>query len=365
MRYFQLAISLIILFVIHTKVGKKRHLKIEDENNYVKELRMNYSNNSNFSIYISNKNMNSTTLNYVTNKIILYNEEYFSKSLSKINIEANKFCFLDSVEQMFKSCDYIKKKKNESESDYGVIFLMNDITQLRYLQNLYYLNINNFRENYDYKGIIYANSTDHLQLVNQDINRPVFETDTETFDQILAYLKYNDKKFIELRINYIYDNTKQLMPVDYLTQMSNLAFFISSVTFIIWHIRLIYYRKHIMAIQKVLTILPYAKLLISYLLILYLDQSLIYNDKFTLETDFTIIYLDTAITTLNSIYKTVLWFLIILISNGWKLFIDNFSRYELKKFVTLYLVIYLALCFDQILDYSFNKTFNVKFIFNF
>jgi hypothetical protein len=62
------------------------------------------------------------------------------------------------------------------------------------------------------------------------------------------------------------------------------------------------------------------------------------------------IYLDTIITTLNSIFKTILWFMIIMIASGWQIFKIVLTREEMKRYIAIYILIYIAICFDQIID---------------
>lgn len=62
------------------------------------------------------------------------------------------------------------------------------------------------------------------------------------------------------------------------------------------------------------------------------------------------IYIETIITTLSSIFKTVFWFMIILISFGWQMYKYFLSREEMKKFIGIYICIYLSVAFDQIID---------------
>ena len=47
------------------------------------------------------------------------------------------------------------------------------------------------------------------------------------------------------------------------------------------------------------------------------------------------IYVDTALITLSAIYKTILWFLILMVSLGWKISIQSLRREDLKFFMKM------------------------------
>lgn len=75
------------------------------------------------------------------------------------------------------------------------------------------------------------------------------------------------------------------------------------------------------------------------------------------------IYLDTIITTLTSILKTILWFIIVMISTGWQIYKNILTREEMRRFIALYVFIYLAVCFDQIIDIMANARIGRVYIY--
>ena len=62
------------------------------------------------------------------------------------------------------------------------------------------------------------------------------------------------------------------------------------------------------------------------------------------------IYIDTALITLSAIFKTILWFIILLIACGWKISVQTLSREDLKFLMKMFLLIYIVMCLDQIID---------------
>ena len=64
------------------------------------------------------------------------------------------------------------------------------------------------------------------------------------------------------------------------------------------------------------------------------------------------IFVDTALITLSAIYKSLLWFMTLLICYGWNIIIFSLSREDLKFLMKMFFFIYVAMCLDQIIDSS-------------
>lgn len=62
------------------------------------------------------------------------------------------------------------------------------------------------------------------------------------------------------------------------------------------------------------------------------------------------IFIDTILITLNACYRTILWFMILLICSGWKISVQTFRIEELKFFMKMLLIIYIIMCLDQMID---------------
>ena len=62
------------------------------------------------------------------------------------------------------------------------------------------------------------------------------------------------------------------------------------------------------------------------------------------------IYVDTALITLSAIYKTILWFAILLVAIGWKISVQTLRRQDLSFLIKMFLFIYILTCIDQIID---------------
>jgi len=60
--------------------------------------------------------------------------------------------------------------------------------------------------------------------------------------------------------------------------------------------------------------------------------------------------------TLQSVYRTFFWFILLLLAYGWILYRESISSENVRRFVLYYIFIYLAIFFDPFLDtaYSLN-----------
>jgi hypothetical protein len=122
---------------------------------------------------------------------------------------------------------------------------------------------------------------------------------------------------------------------------------ISVLFVVIWHYATYkIYSSYITPLQKILTALPYLKAILAILMVFYIQQGS-FDPK---NKSMVSVYLDTIIATLNSIFKTILWFLIIIVATGWQLYKSVLNRDEMRKFIALYIFIYITVCFDQIID---------------
>ena len=200
--------------------------------------------------------------------------------------------------------------------------------------------------NFNYKAVIYHNDSTPLNLIIQDIRHPVFEVDSEAFENLKRFTDIKNK----IKISITYDNTSSMMPMKFLQITSYLSVIIMSIYFLWWHfISFQIFRENYTHIQKVLTLILYLKFFITFLLFSYLkllDSDL--NSPNSLDE----IFLITCASTANTFYKTLLLFFVVVLSNGWRIITDNFPREKLKRLVAIYLIIYFCFCFDQMIDIS-------------
>lgn len=116
-----------------------------------------------------------------------------------------------------------------------------------------------------------------------------------------------------------------------------------------------FHSNQISHLQKILSSLPYIKLFLSPMIIYYIK----YANKSDTDASALLVtvYLDTIISALWAIYKTLFWFLAILVSSGWQIHKTELTRIETRQFVAIYIIIYFFLCFDKIIDIMVGRTF--------
>jgi hypothetical protein len=121
------------------------------------------------------------------------------------------------------------------------------------------------------------------------------------------------------------------------------------------------YREHTTTLQKALMALTDLRFILALFTIYYFQAT---KTKYSLEDkDDQLInmYIETIIVTLNSVFSTLLWFVMFLVSYGWHIHRNIFTRQELRKLVGIFILLYIIVCFDQILDLVFKVSiYNVK-----
>ena len=138
-------------------------------------------------------------------------------------------------------------------------------------------------------------------------------------------------------------------PFKYLFITSSLTFFFSLFILIYWNYRLKRSRD-VITLQKFLMFLPYLNLILSFLIGLEAYSLIGQNPNDDYDSS---IYLETALFTVNAIFRAVLWIFFVLVAAGWQIAKHSFSSEEIKHFIKIFVFIYLMMCIDQIID-SFN-----------
>jgi len=212
---------------------------------------------------------------------------------------------------------YLKNKLKEnsinishSEKKLNYILLLDNLEYLQLLQTFIYHNQlgKNF-SNLNYDAMIYYNNTVPLNLIIQDIRHPVYESDESVFQSLkrISELKRNFK------ITIIYDNISVLIPINFLNSTSTFSIFVLIYVFVWWHIiSFKIYNTNFSYVQKILTLILYIKSLITILLFIYLS---ILDRDIATQNIFEEMFLLTSAITASTIYKTVLLFTIILLSD--------------------------------------------------
>ena len=118
---------------------------------------------------------------------------------------------------------------------------------------------------------------------------------------------------------------------------------------------------HTTYLQTTVSSFPMMRLVTACLLVYYIHINRTSNES--TEYGLMSIYLEILMQTLIFVYKAFFWFIICLIASGWQLYRTWLSSRELRRFVFFYMLIFLLICLDQILDILFvNEIYMVSII---
>jgi hypothetical protein len=157
-----------------------------------------------------------------------------------------------------------------------------------------------------------------------------------------------------------YDSNPTQKADEYMSIVTLTGACISLIVSIAWHYNTYkLHRSQSTTLQKALSSLIYIKLILCVLIAYYIRVA----EDDTGANSLIKVYLDTIITTLSSIFKTIFWFLAIMISCGWQIYRHILTRSEMRRFIGIYIFIYLSVCFDQILDLMVNHTISNVILF--
>jgi hypothetical protein len=274
------------------------------------------------------------TTELVSYNITLLNSEKYNDNIVNINIEG-QICFFSSF--MIDTNDISMLL---SPCPRNSIFLINNPLIAKTLQTLQLSRISPQRM--DYKAILFKNDKDSLKMFYQDIDRPFLLIDEEAFDELLSI----DGGSVRIE----YSNLDELIDYNYLYVTTMIVLVVSFICLLVWNIySLIIMRNKVTLLQRVLVLLPYVKFSMS-CLVIYFIKKIGVKHTYSYEATFDKIYYETIISTISAIYKTLYWFILILLANGWHIFTNSLQNLKLSNYVCAYMTIYLIICIDQVLD---------------
>ena len=169
-------------------------------------------------------------------------------------------------------------------------------------------------------------------------------------DDLTEKLKTYDIRNMNKHIYFLFEIERAISsyPEGYLLAIS-IIFTLSGLGMaIFWKMRIKSMTNvNILTIQRFLGCIPYLIFLLSISFIIKSadirgeDPNKIYEDS---------IYIDTALVTMEAIFRTLLWFLILLLSFGWKISIQSLNTRDTKFMMKMVLIIYIIMCLDQLVD---------------
>ena len=196
-------------------------------------------------------------------------------------------------------------------------------------------------------GIIVPESLNYkMPEINNNKRIPVFIVK----DNITEKLSKFDIRYMNKHTYFLFDIKRAISnyPEVYLFIISILLIICSFITTFYWKVKLkSLSRRNVLPLHSFLITIPLFLFLLSIALVIKSidikgkDPNKQYEDS---------IFVDTALITLSAIYKSILWFMTLLICYGWKISIQTLSRNDVKFLMKMFLVIYIVMCLDQIID---------------
>lgn len=196
-------------------------------------------------------------------------------------------------------------------------------------------------------GIIVPESLNYRMPSNNNNKKiPVFVVK----DNITEILYNYDIRRMNKHTYFLFEIKRAISsyPETYFLVASILLLILGFAMIIYWRVKMkSLARINVTQLQKLLCTIPFFIFLLSIILIVKAmdikgtDPNRYYEES---------IYVDTALITFSAIYKTFLWFFILLASIGWKISIQHLGRANLKFLMQMFIIIYVIMCLDQILD---------------
>ena len=196
-------------------------------------------------------------------------------------------------------------------------------------------------------GIIVPKSLNYkMPKENNNKNIPVFVVE----DNITEYLYPLDIREMKKHTYFILETKRAIAnyPELYLLLLSIFSLIISISLYVFWKIIMMRTRHiYVLHLHKYLFGIPFFMIIVS---ITFITKAVDIRGQDPYREYEGSVYIDTALITVNAIYRTLLWFLILLICCGWKISIQEFRREDLKFLMKMFLIIYISMCMDQIID---------------
>ena len=215
--------------------------------------------------------------------------------------------------------------------------------------------------NYPISAIIAKDSIPSLttfDFTKYNMDVPIYTSPSAIYDRIVSMYtieKEGDNVIVE--ISYFSKGRLCLVNVSFYLSLSLVLLCISVSA--AWTGAMKCYKdyfppNHTMTIQSMLRSYSYFKIVAALFICYYYELQLTNINENNNSTSIEI-YLNMVIVTLNSILITVLWFFLILICYGWLIYKNNFTRNEFKRLTLYFIMLYVGISMDQIVDLFFNN----------
>lgn len=199
----------------------------------------------------------------------------------------------------------------------------------------------------EFHGLLLPKSLNYkLPKKNKNKDVPVFSFNDNYTENLVSL----DIRNITTNTYFLYEIYRKISsyPVTYFIINSSFTIALGIILIVGWKYLLgLSSRRNILVIHKFLTCLPFFIVMVG--ITLLIKAFSVENEDPYQEYESSI-YINTVLIILNAIYRTFLWFLILLVCYGYKISLHKLEAKDLKFFMKMFFVIYISMCADQILD---------------
>ncbi len=203
----------------------------------------------------------------------------------------------------------------------------------------------------DRKAIIYNKAKGYIDDMLQDLSNPLFLADEEDFEKLYQYLVLGYKGHIKL------DMMEQFLPKDYITVSIYANIAVGIVSYIAWNIysKCLHDTNNESLLQRWLGLLIGLKIFSALTQYYYISAVSIKNTDITVGNGNMREFLDIIVMISNSFYKAMYWMLLMMVANGWHVFMGGFGRFGPSAVFCIYVFFYSYFLTDTLID-SFDRT---------
>ena len=298
----------------------------------------------------------STTIKNNDTISLIYYEYSYKLSEIKVELKNREVSIIDIVQCRLAFVKDQKKENDEIFDFYSNYFTrqwifftnntetVNNLLQIKYSKNeLYCL------------GILVPKSLNYN--LQDDNGIPIFEIDDNYTDLMEKsdIRNMNKNIFFSLQINH----AVEYYPEDYFLFLSITILIISFTILILWQILSKKVNPvYILPYHRVGTLLIYLNNILS--IILVIKSSFIRGQKIYEDEEDSSMLVDTAFITLNGMRRTVFWLVVLLLSYGWSISLQQLGVRDCKFFIKLFFVLFISLSLDQIIDFIGGPIFTLN-----
>lgn len=311
---------------------------------------------------ISNFSIESFGINI---PITLFDENEYSSIITKISIQAYNYCYISPNSLIPTQCVIDSSSPSLSNTNNKLkfqraIFLVDNEELLKTL-----LYSESPAKQFQFKAFLYPSKIT-LKDIRQSSIIPIFLIEQKEFNLLLSVLTIINKANVitqdnlDFSIKIKYDNTNTLLPYEYISFSKHIPSIINTIITSILIYQLISSKCKYSINTKIFTLFICLKYLFSLFYFLWLNKLLTsnYRNANFLTTIALQCVFDILMSIIYSIFLTIHFTFIIMCSFGFGILYPAFSRDHAQIYFLVFIILYLFISSDNLVDYIDYKLFN-------